>query len=167
MTRHVLGWHTLRRAGIALLVVAGTVLPLGLGQGGGKKSDVEVKASVKAEQPGADGKQTLNLTLTINKGWHIYANPVGNEDFAPNATVVTVKPKPRAIEVVYPSGKLKKDSIAGESVEYRIYEDRVTIPIQIQRAAGDTSALELNVRINVCNDKGRCLPTSTIKVAVK
>jgi DsbC/DsbD-like thiol-disulfide interchange protein len=149
---------------MVLAVLTGAALILSPVQGGGQKSDSEVKATAKAEPPDANGKQTVHLTLTINKGWYIYANPVGNEDFAANATAVTVKPKPQAIEISYPAGKLKKDNLVGD---YRIYENEVTIPIQVRRAPGDTAALELSVRVNACNTKMFCLPPGTIKVTVR
>ena len=41
------------------------------------KSDSVVKATAAAAKPDADGKQTVTLTLAIDKGWHLYANPVG------------------------------------------------------------------------------------------
>jgi DsbC/DsbD-like thiol-disulfide interchange protein len=139
------------------------VLTLGPALGGGKKSDSEVKATVKADKPGGDGTQKIYLTLTINKGWYIYANPVGNDDFAANSTTVTVtsKPKPQKVDIAYPAGKVKKDAVVGD---YKIYEDQVTIPVTIQRAAG--AAVELSVRLNACNAKGFCLPPGTLKVTV-
>jgi len=164
MIRPMFGWHGLRRAGVTLALLAGVALTLGPAQGGGKKSDAEVKAAAKADPTGRDGKQTIHLTLTINKGWYIYANPVGNEDFAANATTVSVKSKLQAIDIVYPAGKLKKDNVVGD---YRIYEDQVTIPIQVRRAPGDAGPLELNVRVNACNTKMFCLPPGTIKVTVR
>jgi thiol:disulfide interchange protein len=164
MIRQVFLRRGIGRAGAALAVLAGVVLTLGPALGGGK-SDGEVKASVKADKAGGDGKQTIQLTLTINKGWYLYANPVGNEDFAANATTVTVtsKPKPQKVDVGYPPGKVKKDAVIGE---YKIYEDQVTIPVRVQRPPGDTGALELSVRVNACNAKGFCLPPGTLKVTV-
>ena len=144
------------------IVIAGTLV-LAPAQAGGKKSDSEVKPTVKVDRPGNDGKQMIYLTLTINKGWYIYANPVGNEDFAANATTVTVKPKPQAVDISYPEGKVKKDTVIGD---YRIYENEVTIPIQVQRAVGESGPLELDVRVNACNAKMFCLPPGVIKVTV-
>ena len=51
-------------------------------------SDSVVKATAVADKPGPDGKQTVTLTLAIDKGWHLYANPVGTDDLAPVQTVV-------------------------------------------------------------------------------
>jgi DsbC/DsbD-like thiol-disulfide interchange protein len=150
-------------AGMTFPLFAAYCLPWGTAQEESQKSDKEIKASVKAERPDADGKQKIELTLMVNKGWYIYANPVGNEDLASNATTVTVNPKPASVEISYPAGKEKKDKIVGD---YRIYEDKVVIPLQIRRAAGDNAALELTVRVNACNVKGFCLPPGTTKVTV-
>ena len=57
------------------------------------KSDSVVKATAAAEKPDANGKQVITLTLAIDKGWHIYANPVGAEDFASVQTTVKAKAK--------------------------------------------------------------------------
>jgi DsbC/DsbD-like thiol-disulfide interchange protein len=152
------------RAALALTILGIVALLLAPAQAGGKKSDTEVKASAKADRPDNEGKQTVTLTLTINKGWYIYANPVGNEDFAANATtVVSIKPKPQAVAIAYPTGKVKKDTVVGD---YRVYVDEVTIPIQVRRAAGDKGPLELDVRVNACNTKMFCLPPGIIKVTV-
>src|SRR5215831_6042987 len=77
----------------------------------GQKSDAKVKITAKADKPGTDGKQVVTLTLTIESGWHLYANPVGNEDFADNQTVVSAVPKSKheVLKVEYPAGKVIKD----------------------------------------------------------
>jgi thiol:disulfide interchange protein len=150
--------------GAALAVLALAACPWGIAQDGAQRSESQIKATVKAERPDKDGKQSIQVTLAINKGWYIYANPVGNEDLASNATAVTVKPKPASVEISYPKGEEKKDKIVGD---YRVYKEQVTIPIQIRRAAGDTGALELEVRVNACNVKGFCLPPGTLKITVQ
>ena len=120
--------------------------------------------SVKADKAGADGKQTIVVTLDINSGWHAYANPVGNEDFENNATVIKVSGKDKvAIKVDYPKGKAKEDKVVGN---YNIYVGKVDIPVTVQRASGDTGPLEVSVRFMTCSFKGFCLPAETVKVTV-
>src|SRR5438477_593164 len=90
----------------------------------GKKSDSVIKADAKADKPGADGKQTVTVTLSIDKGWHAYANPVNEPappDFPGKPTVVKVeaKIKPKDTKVEYPKGKEVQDKIIGN---YRRYE---------------------------------------------
>ncbi len=132
---------------------------------GGKKSDSEVKVSATASKPDAGGRQMLTITLAHNKGWHTYANPVGNEDFESNKTIVTVysKGKPVASNVAYPNGKVHKDKTVGD---YKIYENKTEIQATIQRAPGDAGPLEVNVRVQACHEKGVCLLPATVKVTV-
>lgn len=133
--------------------------------GGAKKSDAVVKASLKAEpdKPGADGQQVVTVTLTIDKGWHIYANPVGQDGLAGSATAVKVTAKePPVVKVTYPPGKLVKDKDVGD---YKVYEDTVAIKATVQRTAGDKGPLGVEVKFQACNDKS-CLLPATIKLTV-
>ena len=128
----------------------------------GAKSDSKVKASFKASKIGADGKQTVSITLEIEKGWYIYANPVGDEDFEGNKTRVTVKAKDKLnFQVNYPTGKTKIE----DKIKLNIYEEKVTIETTVQRAVGDTSPLQFSIDVNSCN-KGTCLLPGTVKLTV-
>jgi len=68
-----------------------------------------VTITATADKPDADGKQTVTLTLAIDAGWHLYANPVGNEDLKSVQTVVKALTLPAipdmkpAINAVIPS----------------------------------------------------------------
>jgi hypothetical protein len=126
------------------------------------KSDSVVKATAVAEKPDAEGKQVVTLTLAIDKGWHLYANPVGAEDFASVQTVVKVKARGALdnLKVSYPVGKEVKDPTLGA---YKVYEDMASITITANRAKGDNSPLELTVKVQACNDK-TCLLPSEVKL---
>jgi hypothetical protein len=128
-----------------------------------KKSDAVVKVKATADKPGADGKQTLTITLDIERPWHLYANPVGNEDFASAQTTISVsaRAKPEDVKIDYPPGKLLKDP-AGD---FKVYEGQVTIKAHLRRARGDTGPLEVSVKLQACNDKS-CLLPATVKVTV-
>ena len=132
---------------------------------GGTKSDSEVKVSASVTKPDAAGKQALTITLVHNKGWHSYANPVGNEDFDSNKTIVTVlaQGKPVDAKIDYPVGKVTKDKTVGD---YKVYQDKVNIRATIQRARGDVSPLQVQVRIQACHEKGVCLLPATVKLTV-
>jgi DsbC/DsbD-like thiol-disulfide interchange protein len=151
------------------LAVAGAVLTLALGNGPaganqGKKSDSVVKVSATADKPDAEGKQTVTVTLLIDKGWHTYANPVGQKDFPGVETTLTVtaKQKPQ-IRIDYPKGTLVTDPQTGN---YFVYEDRAVIKAVVQRAKGDTSPLELSVKFQACT-KQSCLLPATVKLTPK
>ncbi len=129
-----------------------------------KKSDSVVKATAKADKPDADGKQTVTITLDIDKSWHLYANPVGNEDQVSVQTTVLInaKAKPEEVKIEYPAGKLVVDTVVGN---YKVYEGKVTIKAAVKRAKGDTSPLEISIKVQACNDaEKKCYVPATIKI---
>ena len=132
----------------------------------GKKSDSVVKISATAGKVGADGKQVVTLTLTMDRDWHVYANPVGQTDLKETETTVQItgKVKPASVKVAYPAGELVKDKVVGD---YRVYEGKATIRATVQRARGDTGALEAVIRFQACSKKGSCLLPATVKVPVR
>jgi hypothetical protein len=137
--------------------------------GGLKKSDSVVKVTAKAvpEKPGRDGKQVVTVTLTIDKGWHIYANPPGLEDLLPSQTQVSIKAKTKLedVKTEYPEGKVIQDPVLGK---YRTYENKVDIKTMLRRAPGAEEPLEVTVKFQACTDKQCLLPaTQTIKVPAK
>ena len=143
--------------GVALLASQFTVA------GVGKKSDSVVKVAAVAGKLDA-GKQTVTITLDVNKGWHIYANPVKNEDLISAATIIKVSAavRPASVDVKYPEGAKHTDKILGS---YYTYEGKVAIDAVVQRAAGDASKLEVSVTFMACDDK-QCLQPTTVTVKV-
>ncbi len=129
----------------------------------GKKSDSVVKIEAAAEKADADGNQVVTLTISINKSWHLYANPVP-ADFPgiPISIGVESKIKPENVKVDYPEGKRVKDPLLGE---YRVYEGKVKIKANVKRAKGDSEPLELTVKVQACNEK-QCLLPAIVKVKV-
>jgi DsbC/DsbD-like thiol-disulfide interchange protein len=144
--------------GLAVLVLtaSGTAAPP-------RSSEDVVKIRATADKPDAEGNQLVTLTLDISKPWHLYANPVGNEDIADAATVVTVsgKTRPQAVKIDYPAGT---DHQLGD-IKFKIYEGQTTIKAHVRRARGDTGPLEVSVKLQAC-DKATCLQPSTVKVTV-
>ena len=143
------------------LIVALTTLTAAL-QAGVPKSADHVKANAKATKADDKGVQTVTLTLDIDKGWHLYANPVNHEflEGAQTRVKVTAKEKVKA-NVKYPVGKTHVD----KKEKYDIYEGKVTIEVGIQRTAGDVSPLEIVIDVQACDSKV-CLMPSKIKLQV-
>jgi hypothetical protein len=127
------------------------------------KSDSVVKIETNAAKPDADGKQVVTLTLTIDKGWHLYANPAP-KDFpgVPVEVKVGGKTKPASVKVDYPEGKEVKDATIGD---YKVYEDKAEIKVTVQRAKGDADPLDLAIKLQACTDK-KCLLPATVKLSV-
>ena len=74
-------------------------------------SQSKVKITASASKIEKIGEQTLTVTVTIDKGWHIYANPVNSELVKDAATVVKVGAKSPVsdVKVAYPPGKRSGD----------------------------------------------------------
>jgi thiol:disulfide interchange protein len=158
-------WKTILTLFASGAFVAAAALLAALPARAGQKSDSEVKIALEAGKPDTNGKQTITIQLNVNPGWHIYGNPVGNEDLAAAQTIVKVagKNKPESVKVDYPKGKLKQDKFVGD---YVVYEGKVAIKAVVQRAAGDTEPIEVSVRFQACNEKGVCLFPYTFRKSV-
>lgn len=157
-TRWIVGLLAL--APLALLICHG-----GAVHAQAKKSDSVVKVAVKADdKPDAEGKQTLTITLDIHKDWHVYANPVRNEDLENAQTVVRVVGKNRLedVKIAYPPGKAHGE----KDTRHNIYDGKVTIKAQVKRTRGDDGPLEVTVQFQAC-DKSTCLFPATIKKEVR
>jgi hypothetical protein len=131
-----------------------------------KESKDAVKITATADKPNADGTQTVTISIDIQQPWHLYANPVRNEDMVGSQTVVKLSGKnikPEDVKIKYPEGRETKDSVAGT---YRIYEGKVEITATIHRAKDDTSLPDLKVQVNAC-DATKCLLPSDVKVTVE
>jgi hypothetical protein len=131
------------------------------------KSDSKIKATAKLGKASADGDQPITVTIDIDDGWYIYANPVGNDELNVNRTKLSVKGKDKVMAAFnYPAGKEK---VLDEKLKTRanIYEKRVVIEGKLTRTAGDNSPLELSIEVNSCSHKGECLLTGTLKVKVQ
>lgn len=154
-----LSWAALLLAGLTLVCLLAPTPALA------QKSDSKVKITAEVSKPDAEGKQVVTLNLTIEKGWHLYANPIGNKDLESAQTKVTLKggQELKDVKIEYPVGKVHKDSVVGD---YSVYEGSVVIKAQVRRASGDASPLEASVAIQSCNDK-TCLLPATVKVPVK
>ncbi len=128
-----------------------------------RKSDSVVKVTPEAGKIDADGNQTVTLQLDIERPYHLYANPVGNPDLEDSQVTVSVdsKQKLESVKIDYPDGHLVKDK-AGD---YKKYEGKVTIKAQVRRARGDTSPLDVSIKLQACTDTA-CLPPATVKLSV-
>ncbi len=148
---------------VGLLAVALLAYSAGTARAQIKKSDSFVKVTAQATKPDADGKQTVDITLDIEKPWHLYANPVENEDLTNAQTVVALSAKGKLedIKIDYPAGKVHTD----HGAKYNIYEGKVVIKAHLKRAKGDSGPLEVSVKLQACDAK-RCLLPATVKVSV-
>lgn len=117
------------------------------------------KVDVKAEKA-ADGGRTVTVTLEIEKGWHLYANPVGDELLEDAATKLTFLADGKAVaaKVAYPKGK----TVTVGPDRYNIYEDSVTI-----KATVPAGASKVRIKVQACNDETKkCLLPGSVTADV-
>jgi DsbC/DsbD-like thiol-disulfide interchange protein len=129
-----------------------------------KESKDAVKVTATADKPDANEIQNVVIALEIEPKWHLYANPVKNDDMVSAQTVVKLSAggKLSDVKITYPPGKQRKDSIG----TYDIYEGKVEIKATVRREKGDNSPLDVAVQVSAC-DETKCLLPSTVKIKVE
>jgi uncharacterized protein YyaL (SSP411 family) len=121
---------------------------------------VQASARLAGEAPGAiaPGREfDAVVTLTIGKGWHIYANPTGVPEMKP--TVLGLDPQSEAsaalVKVTYPAGLAKVlGSLGTEKVG--LYEGKVELKARLRIAAdAQPGSVELNFKLSyqACDER--------------
>jgi DsbC/DsbD-like thiol-disulfide interchange protein len=156
---------SLRCVGAMALAMGATILFCSSLLAAVKTSSDMVKVEAAAGKIAADGTQEVTLTLNVEDGWHLYANPVGNVDLASAQTTVKITgaTKPKDVKIAYPKGNVVKDATVGD---YSTYEGKVVIKARVSRAKDDTGPLEVSIKLQACNEK-TCLPPGTVKLKVE
>jgi DsbC/DsbD-like thiol-disulfide interchange protein len=103
-----------------------------------------VAVTASASAPDRDWVQIVNVTLTIDPGWEIYANPPGQEDLIPLQTTTAVRAteKVTPVTIDYPRGKLTDSGLLGKIA---FYQDKVQIRMTVRRTSFDSSPLIVTV----------------------
>ncbi|MBI5834544.1 MAG: hypothetical protein HZB16_19775 [Armatimonadetes bacterium] len=118
----------------------------------------EVSLSAALAEPVKPGEDAvINVTLTMNDPWHIYANKPGSEAVIPTEVVPTLPAGCAVKSIVYPDGKLV--TAAGEQV--MVYAETVTIKLTISTPANLPAGAKaaLSVRLQACDDNSCLRPT--------
>lgn len=144
----------MKRLALALAALVLATGPRLVAQGKGSESVVKATATVSKSGEGT----ILKLRFAVEKGWHIYANPPGNEDLKPVATTVKLLGGANG-EIAYPAGKLVIDPVVGN---YRVYEDAEEIRVKLA-APGP---VKVQVSFQACNEKS-CLQPSKVTLEAK
>ncbi len=118
----------------------------------------EVNLSAALAQPVKPGEDAvINVTLTMNEPWHIYANKPGSESVIPTELVPTLPAGCAVKSIAYPDGKLI--DAAGEQV--MAYSGTVTIALTISTPASLPAGAKaaLSVRLQACDENSCLRPT--------
>ena len=124
---------------------------------------LDSEAHVKAAAQGAsyaDHDEVL-VTLTIDPGYHVNANPASIDYLIP--TVVTVLSAPDA-KISYPTGHIFKPKFSTEGIS--AYEGSVAIRADLPKGSLASAARKsLQVEVQACTDR-LCLPPATLTVPI-
>ncbi len=140
----------------------GSILPkLPLGELGLDDSTQPlVTATAKIKTPTKGMQIDVEVQVKIAAGWHINANPAGQDNLIP--TTITVD-KDALIEinnVKYPKGKFMKFEFSPESVN--VYDGTFTIPLKLKQKSNTTIKkgvpIILKLNYQACNDTECSLP---------
>ncbi len=120
-----------------------------------KESADVVAAAVKLGDKTKTGEQPFTLTLTVAPGWHIYANPVGDDALLESQTAVSLTKGDARVS--YPKGEVITDSSGSK---YAVYSGTVVLTGKAQ--PGDET-IEFRVKVVACKENA-CLRQSVLKV---
>ena len=139
--------------------------PLGLGSNGVLKARAVLAPRAGAPVPG--GLVTVQVTLTLKEGWHIYANPASDETVRPTVVGPAPEAPVKLIAVDYPPGIPSPQP--GSDLPVMVYEPEATITVRLQldeKVPVGPIELPLLVRYQPCNDRA-CLAPAKLTVPVR
>lgn len=108
------------------------------------------------------------LTLDIEPGWHVNANPASMEFLIPTVAKFSAGGQSLDIPTEYPRGRVS-DIVLGDTA-LEVYDDGASIrllPDEKQTAAlKEAGKLDMTVRVQACSDEGICLAPADLPVAL-
>ena len=133
-------------------------------QASSEPSIVTATATVKGK---ADDVFNVELQLKIAAGWHINANPTGQDYLIPTTVAVDANAPVEMIDITYPKGRSTRFAFSDEPLN--IYEKSVTIPLHLKQKPNMTqtkNAPILKLTYQPCNDT-ECLFPQTVDIPLK
>ncbi|MBK1872624.1 MAG: hypothetical protein COB25_010310 [Oceanospirillales bacterium] len=104
------------------------------------------------------------LTLDIEPGWHVNANPASMEFLVPTVASSSVNGQSLEIPVQYPRGRISDITLGDTTLE--VYDDDASIrllPDEEHRAMlKEAGKLDITLRMQACSDEGVCLAPANL-----
>ena len=122
-------------------------------------------AVVKSE---SGGIFDVELDLKIAAGWHVNANPTGQDNLIPTTVLVDTDTAIEIVDVTYPKGESVRFAFSEESLN--VYEGSLTIPLQLKQKPRTlldrTVPVLLKLTYQPCNET-ECLLPRTLNIPLK
>jgi uncharacterized protein YyaL (SSP411 family) len=138
--------------------------------GAGPSADATrvVSASAKVVEgrgkPKAGGDVAAVVALSVRKGWHVYANPPGQDFLKPTTIALEPGQPAESLRVDYPDGETR--TLASSGTEpVALYEGKVEIPLRFRltkAAVPGAVRILLRLRFQACDDKACLAPASLV-----
>lgn len=127
-----------------------------------------VTATAKIKTPTKGDQINVEVQVKIAAGWHINANPAGQDSIIPT-TITIAKDAPIEIgEIKYPKGKSVQFAFSTEPLN--VYEKTFTIPLKLKLKPNTSitkdAPIILKLNYQACNDN-ECLLPGTLDISLK
>ena len=126
---------------------------------------VAVTAKVKGE---SDQVFNVELQLKIAAGWHINANPAGQDYLIPTTVELDANAPVEIVDIAYPKGRSMRFEFSDEPLN--VYEENLTISLRLKQkpnVQGKKNApITLKLTYQPCNDT-ECLFPETLDVLLE
>ncbi len=126
-----------------------------------------VTATAKVKRK-SDKAFNVELQLKIAAGWHINANPTGQDYLIPTTVAVDVDAPVEIVDIVYPKGRSTRFEFSDQPLN--IYEKSLTIPLRLKQKLNVTHKKNVPITLKLtyqpCNDT-ECLFPETLDISLK
>lgn len=128
-------------------------------------STVTATAKVKEK---ADAVFNVELQLKIAAGWHINANPAGQDNLIPTTVTVDVNAPVEIVDITYPKGRTTHFEFSEEPLN--IYEESLMISLRLKQKPNVTHKKNVPITLKLtyqpCNDT-ECLFPETLDISLE
>ncbi len=126
-----------------------------------------VKAAAKVKKPMKGNQVDVEVTVIVAAGWHINANPAGQDNLIPTTITVAEDAAVEVSEVKYPIGKSVIFEFSPDPVN--VYEDSFTIPLMLKQKPSTTINKNVPIILKLdyqpCNET-ECLFPQTLEITL-
>ena len=132
-------------------------------------SSDKVRLKVVGENKALTGDTgEIVVSLDIEPGWHVNANPASMEFLIPTVASSSVNGQSLEIPTQYPRGRVSDITLGDTALE--VYDDDASIrllPDEKQTAMlKEAGKLDMTVRVQACSDEGICLAPADLPVSL-
>ncbi|MYB95143.1 DUF255 domain-containing protein [Candidatus Poribacteria bacterium] len=128
-------------------------------------STVTATAKVKRKD---DAVFNVELQVKVVGGWHINANPAGQDNLIPTTVSVDANAPVEIVDITYPKGRTTRFEFSNEPLN--IYEKNFTIPLRIKKKPNvirkKNAPIILKLTYQPCNDT-ECLFPETLDISLE